>query len=165
MNPTSAGTRQFTGWHMLGVLVLFFGTIITVNVILAVFATNSWTGLVVRNSYVAGQTFNEENEKARKQAALGLRGNLELSNGELVFQLNTREGEPVALQAASIALGRPSNESQDHTVELTSAGHGRWSASSDLAAGIWQAKLVATMPDGTAWKLEQRLAVAESQTR
>ena len=29
------GTKQFTGYHMLGVLFLFFGTIISVNLTLA----------------------------------------------------------------------------------------------------------------------------------
>ena len=46
---------EFTGYHMLGVLVLYFGTIITVNLVMARFAITTWTGLVVENTYVASQ--------------------------------------------------------------------------------------------------------------
>ena len=50
---------RFTGWHMVGVLGLFFGVTILVNLALAFFANGSWTGLIVKNSYVASQHYNE----------------------------------------------------------------------------------------------------------
>src|SRR5690606_10441379 len=63
--------REFTGRHMLLVMVAFFGVIITVNVTMAVLATRSWTGLVVGHTYVASQEFNERTERGRAQMALG----------------------------------------------------------------------------------------------
>ena len=62
---------QFTGWHMAGVLCLFFGTIIAVNMVLAVNASTTWTGLVVKNSYVASQHYNETLAAAARQAKRG----------------------------------------------------------------------------------------------
>src|SRR6185437_10845881 len=79
--------RQFTGWHMLAVMVLFFGTIITVNIVMAVFANTSWTGLVVQNTYVASQEFNRKAAEGRAQAARGWKTRLELQPGLVRFAL------------------------------------------------------------------------------
>ena len=50
--------RTFTGRHMTMVLVAFFGTIIVVNFTMARFASSTFGGVVVENSYVASQHFN-----------------------------------------------------------------------------------------------------------
>jgi nitrogen fixation protein FixH len=60
-------SREFTGRHMLMIMLAFFGVIITVNVVMARFAMTSWTGLVVENSYVASQQFNEKMMAVRTQ--------------------------------------------------------------------------------------------------
>ncbi|MEO0913737.1 MAG: FixH family protein, partial [Pseudomonadota bacterium] len=70
MLKTILGTEKFTGWHMFAVMVLFFGTIISVNLTLAYFASQSWTGLVVKNSYVASQHFNEDQARLKAQKLL-----------------------------------------------------------------------------------------------
>ena len=72
MRQTHNGEWTFTGRHMLLVMVAFFGVTITVNLVLAFFATSSWTGLIVKNSYVASQEYNEKLAEARAQDALGV---------------------------------------------------------------------------------------------
>ena len=62
--PRTGG--EFTGRHMLGIMLAFFATVIAVNVTMAMFASKSWTGFVVRNSYVASQEFNERSEERRR---------------------------------------------------------------------------------------------------
>ena len=49
------GTFRFTGFHMLACMIVFFGVIVAVNLTMATLASQSWTGLVVKNSYVASQ--------------------------------------------------------------------------------------------------------------
>ena len=49
---------EFTGRHMAIIMVAFFGVIIAVNLTMATLASRSWTGLVVKNSYVESQKFN-----------------------------------------------------------------------------------------------------------
>ena len=66
----------FTGWHMLAIMIMFFGTIITVNLIMAWNASHSWSGLVVQNTYVASQQFNGKVALAKELAASGIEGNL-----------------------------------------------------------------------------------------
>jgi nitrogen fixation protein FixH len=36
----------FTGYHMLAILVAFFGVIISVNLLMAYYANSSWSGLI-----------------------------------------------------------------------------------------------------------------------
>ena len=62
----------FTGWHMLAIMLAFFGTIITVNFTMAYLATSSWSGLVVKNTYVASQQFNGKTEAIRQAARTAL---------------------------------------------------------------------------------------------
>mgnify|MGYP003132251449 FL=1 len=95
MTTLTLKSRHFTGWHMLGVLVVFFGVTIIVNLTLAYFASNSWTGLVVKNSYVASQHFNEHLANERKQASLGWSDEFTYKNGILTLRLTDAAGTPV----------------------------------------------------------------------
>lgn len=64
-------TRRFTGWHFTAIIVGFFGVVFAVNMTLAMFATRTFGGVVVENSYVASQKYNGWLEAARKQSLLG----------------------------------------------------------------------------------------------
>ena len=68
---TATSQKQFTGKHMLAILVAFFGVIIAVNLTMAFFANSTWSGLIVKNGYVASQSFGKDLERARTQDALG----------------------------------------------------------------------------------------------
>ena len=76
---------KFTGKHMLIVMLCFFGVIITVNLTMATLATKSWTGLVVKNGYIASQYFNENKKAHEELVAAGWRSELEYNDGHLHF--------------------------------------------------------------------------------
>ncbi|MEP6335045.1 MAG: FixH family protein, partial [Anderseniella sp.] len=97
MQTTPTQPKQFTGRHMLFAMLAFFGVIIIVNLTMAAFATRSWTGLVVKNSYVASQAFNRELEQAKLQAARGWTGDITYSKGAVVLSLTDKSGQPVVL--------------------------------------------------------------------
>ena len=63
-------TRRFTGWHFTAIITAFFGVVITVNLTMAVFATRTFGGVVVENSYVASQKYNDWLEAAKRQQQL-----------------------------------------------------------------------------------------------
>ena len=63
--------RAFTGRHMATILVAFFGVIIAVNVVNARYASATFGGEVVENSYVASQRFNRWLDEAKNEKALG----------------------------------------------------------------------------------------------
>jgi nitrogen fixation protein FixH len=60
-----------TGWHATAGFVAFFGVVVAVNMTMATFATRTFGGVVVQNSYVASQKYNGWLEAARKQQQLG----------------------------------------------------------------------------------------------
>ncbi len=63
--------RSFTGWHMASILVAFFGVVIAVNLLNAHYASSTFGGEVVENSYVASQDFNTWLDEAKAEKALG----------------------------------------------------------------------------------------------
>ena len=64
-------TRRFTGWHFTAIIVAFFGVVVAVNLTMAMFATRTFGGVVVENSYVASQKYNGWLDAARRQDQLG----------------------------------------------------------------------------------------------
>ncbi len=64
-------TKRFTGWHACAVLIAFFGVVVAVNLTMAVFATRTFGGVVVENSYVASQKYNGWLAAAKRQEKLG----------------------------------------------------------------------------------------------
>ena len=152
--------REFTGRHMLGVMLAFFGTIISVNMLMAYFATSTWSGLVVKNSYVESQLFNEHTAERRKMAELGWKGTIAVQSGELDFGLVDREGNPVDA-AIAVKLGRPSFEAQDRMLELAARSPGSYGVPVTVGPGIWNADVTATATDGTVWKHSYRFTVKE----
>ena len=97
----------FTGWHMLTVMCLFFGVIIAVNVTMAVFAGSSWSGLIVKNTYVASQTFNEDVDRVKKMKAKGWRSQLDVSPDAVAYSLTNALDVAVAADNVSAAFRRP----------------------------------------------------------
>lgn len=138
----------FTGWHMLGIMVLFFGTIITVNLIMAWNASNSWSGLVVQNTYVASQQFNGKVAEAKAFAASGIEGNLTIEAGRVTYRVVDAKGEPVIANDIIATFKRPVDEREDFTLALEPEGPGLFVAERDITAGQWIVD-ISTKRDGT----------------
>jgi nitrogen fixation protein FixH len=68
---TGPDPKRFTGFHMTAILVAFFGVVIAVNMVMATYATRTFGGVVVENSYVASQNFNTWLKEARTERKLG----------------------------------------------------------------------------------------------
>lgn len=161
MNPTQTSPNgfRFTGWHMLACMLAFFGTIIAVNLTMAMLASNSWTGLVVKNSYVASQEFNDRLIKAKLQIETGLRSQIMHSNGSVTFRIANREGTVVKPEKAIIWIGRPAFEQQDRTVQADCSDDGLCVAVADLAPGPWALRIEALLPDAT-YRRDARLFIS-----
>ena len=138
MSTRSDRPREFTGWHMLFLMVAFFAVIIAVNVTMAVFANSSWSGLVVKNSYVASQHFNERAAEGRARAALGWNAVLTIADDHFSWRLTDASGSPVRIDGATALLRRPVAANEDHALTLVSAGDGTHTAElHGLADGVW----------------------------
>lgn len=127
----------FTGRHMLLVVLLFFGTIIAVNVVMAVAASRSWTGLIAKNGYVASQEFNTRLSEAEAARAWGWRIEADAVDGRLTIAARDANGAPIHRAVVSVRAERPVSERDDRDVALVAEGGGRWRAAETLAPGLW----------------------------
>jgi nitrogen fixation protein FixH len=160
MNARTDTTREFKGRHMLAIMLAFFAVIIGVNVTMAVFANSSWTGLVVKNSYVASQEFNGHAAQARQQAALGYVARLRVENGAISYSLADAQGRPIALKGATARFGRPVSETEDQTLTLTPQPDGGIQAAFPLRDGLWVMELLADAGLEHPWRDVRRVVIA-----
>lgn len=146
-------TRKFTGRHMTAILVAFFGVVIAVNFTMARFATSTFGGKVVENSYVASQEFNGWLEQAEVQRALGWEAvTTWRPDNRLAVQLwGVPEGATVSATARH-PLGRMA----DQQVEFASNGAGRFLSKDALPAGRWILRLEVTA-EGQIWRREEEI--------
>ncbi|NBB47696.1 cation transporter [Rhizobium sp. CRIBSB] len=127
----------FTGWHMLAIMLAFFGTIITVNFTMAYLATSSWSGLVVKNTYVASQQFNGKTAAIREMLATGITGDLSVDAKGMRYRLTLPGNTPVVADAVTAHFKRPVGIAQDFELQLTPAGDGLYLAETVVLPGSW----------------------------
>jgi nitrogen fixation protein FixH len=149
---------EFTGRHMLLIMIAFFGVIIGVNILMAMVASQSWTGLVVKNSYVASQNFNAELAEARRQAERGWTERLDLDAREARVRLSDGAG-PMRAATVTLKLSRPTHENQDRTIALTETMAGEYRADVALDAGVWSAEVTATSDRGEVLRRTYRIII------
>jgi len=164
MNKPHAN-REFTGRHMLLVMVAFFGVIITVNVTMAVLATRSWTGLVVGNTYVASQEFNERTERGRAQMALGWQAALSVEPGRLGYRITDQNGSVILLEHVTMLLHRPVSAANDTEIVLERSADGGYAADITLDDGSWIVEVEAEAGLEFPYRDVRRIQVSEGAMR
>lgn len=156
-------TQGFTGFHMWVLAISFFGVIIAVNVGMAVVATRSWTGLVVQNSYVASQEFEEKRLAHEAQKAAGWRATLTYSPGAAQLVILDGANAPVDLGEVALLLNRPVGGHDDQTVELNRAANGGYEAEVELPSGVWEATVTALETALGPFELRERIRVESAK--
>ncbi|UVC15117.1 FixH family protein [Mesorhizobium onobrychidis] len=137
MSVNARRPHEFTGRHMLLIILSFFGVIVGVNLTLATLATTSWTGLIVENTYVASQQFNRKAEEGRAQAALGWTGKLTIAWGEVRYSLSDAAGKPLELHGVRVLFRHPAYEAEDKAVSLALASGQEFAAQHTPRDGVW----------------------------
>ncbi|MFA8440826.1 FixH family protein [Yoonia sp.] len=138
-------TREFTGWHMLGLMVGGFGIIIAVNLTLAWNAIATFPGLEARNSYVVSQKFQADRAA---QNALRWNATATIDDGLLTVEILDHNGTPVETEVVRAILGRATHTGEDSTPEFTWNGTAL-TAPVENTAGYWNLRLELIAPDGT----------------
>ena len=134
-------TRTFSGRHMLGVMIAFFGTVIAVNVVMAREAAHSFSGEVVENSYVASQRFNGWLAQARAQQADGWAATIAFDADHRLLVSVTRKGMPAALSSLAIEADQPLDTIRPSQPRMIADGLGRFHSEAPLPAGRWQIRV------------------------
>ncbi|WP_306119725.1 MULTISPECIES: FixH family protein [unclassified Roseitalea] len=151
--------KTFTGWHFLAIIAGYFGIVIGVNLFMAWNAVDSWTGLVVKNSYVASQQFNEVTAEKRAQLAMGWKAIPAYADGTMTLELHDARKAPIEGAIITATLGRPSYDAEDHMVQFAETGPGVYDGRTELAAGIWNADVTVTGAGGDVWTRTLRFTV------
>ena len=128
--------REFTGRHMLFVMFGMFGTIITVNLVMARYAVETFGGTVVDNSYVASQDYNRWLAEARVQKELGWTIAARRLPDERV-QVTATPKQGFLSGTAHHPLGR----APDQSLRFEQTGAGQWTSAGPLTAGRWRLRL------------------------
>lgn len=150
--------KGFTGWHMLAIMLAFFGTIISVNVLMAYYAGASWSGMLSKNTYVASQDFNKNTARAREWAREGLQGALAIEDRFVRYHLRGPAEILADVDHVEAIFHRPVGDKQDFSIKLTGRD-GRFSAAQALAAGPWIVDLAAMRHGELVFHQAERIVV------
>ena len=146
-------TRRFTGRHAAAIIVGFFGVVILVNLTMASFATSTFGGIVVENSYVASQEFNGWLEEAEEQRALGWDAvTTWRPDDRLAVRLSGVPEGAVVKATARHPLGR----APDRAIAFAETDEGRFLSETALPEGRWHLRLEVTAA-GKAWRRQEEL--------
>ncbi|MDX2274609.1 MAG: FixH family protein [Hyphomonadaceae bacterium] len=153
----AAASGQIKGWHVLALMLAFFGLVITVNIVFAVFAVGSFPGEEGQSPYQQGLRYNETLAERHEQAALGWRASADLEpagagGAAVIVTMLSRTGHPLDGLAVDGALRWPTDAARDQELNFTPVGQGRYRAALDA------------LPSGN-WRLEARASDAQGGAR
>ena len=133
--------KEIKGGHVLAMLLAFFGVIIAVNMVMAYFANATWSGLVVKNGYVASQEFNGNLARAKAQEALGWDVGLTVDPGSVKVTFTDAAGKRIDTLNLTGKLQRTVTDKEDQVLTFGWMGSGVYSAPARLAPGLWEVEI------------------------
>lgn len=149
--------RRLGGRGVLAIAVGAFLVMLTPNIILAVTAARTFSGLVVNDSYVASQDFDR---LRAAQIALGWSVALEHADDALRLAITDAAGGVVRPASLTVTMGRPTTTREDRVIELLETPQG-YAGEAPMAPGQWRVEIAATAADGTAFRQSHDLWVAD----
>jgi nitrogen fixation protein FixH len=132
-------TKELKGFHVLMIALSAFAIIITANLAMLFAATGSFPGLVVKNSYIASQGWND---RTAEQQALGWTTQVFYSGETLGIELANADGTAAELAGLDVTIGRPATDAQDQTFVLE--GQSPYRIPVLLAPGKWLVRIAGT---------------------
>lgn len=128
---------QFTGRHMLLLLLAFFGIVVAVNVTMATLASRTFGGLIVANGYVASRDYNGWLRDARSQDQLGWDFDAGRAGDRLELTA-VASGRPLTGLAVSAVAVHPLGVGEDRALRFQSIASGRYRSIESLPPGRWR---------------------------
>ena len=158
-------TRELKGWHVLVVLLSFFGITIGVNTIFVYDALSTFSGEDVDQPYMAGLAWNKTLAARQAQAKQGWTATLSATRQPdkaiaLAFDVLDRNRHPVDGLDVSVTLRSPVNAHYDREVKLSPTGRGQYGTSvTDVRPGQWDV-IAEVKPVGNAgFEAQRRIAL------
>ena len=135
--------QEVKGWHVLVVLLGFFGVTIGVNAYFVMVALQTAPGEYQKKSYLQGLRYNEIIAAREAQSAVGWTAELETRNRhdgvfELTVLMKDKSGSPLSGLTVTGNLRRPARSEQDHALTFELSGEGRYAVRvPGVAGGQW----------------------------
>ncbi len=161
MANTASAQKKFTGYHFLAIMLAFFGTVILVNGALAYFAMSSWSGLVVPNSYVASQNFNQETARRQEAANNGATMEMALARGHVELTFKSRKGQSLNADELTMKVGHPVAAGLARSLRFSQVGLGVYKSTEPLSKGTWIGDISADIKGYGTWVSPVRLVIEE----
>ncbi|WP_374525014.1 FixH family protein [Sphingopyxis sp.] len=133
--------KSFTGRHMATILIVFFGIVITVNLVMARFALSTFGGTVVDNSYVASQHYNEWLARAATQDRLGWQRSVTVDADRRVRLSIRKDGKELEGLRVRATLSHPLGRVEPRPLHFLTAPDGGLQSAEALPAGRWRLDL------------------------
>ncbi len=141
MQPQSspaANDNVLKGWHVLLILIGFFGVMFSVNGVFLYHAITSFPGEDVKKSYVQGLNYNQTLAQRADQLARGWRAEAGLDGAEIRVFLSDENSAPLAHQVLVGELRRSTTDALDRPIVFENRGNGIYTVPiQDLTPGRW----------------------------
>lgn len=148
-------TGPFTGRHFSIILVGFFAIVVGVNFLMARLAITTFGGVVVENSYVAGQHFNRWLDQAEQDKARGWKAEASrLGDNRIAIVLI---GAPASGLTMKAVARHPLGRMADRTLHFVAGPAGRFTSDEPLPPGRWRLRIEANGAGGH-WRSEQDIS-------
>ncbi|MEL7199790.1 MAG: FixH family protein [Pseudomonadota bacterium] len=145
--------KSFTGRHMTAVLVVGFGIVAAVNFTMASYAAGGFHGVVVENSYVASQKYNEWLAQAEAAKALGW--GAEVTRDEAGHVVVATTGVPAGADVTA-ELRRPIGDRDYVNLRFEPQEDGLFRSTTKVKDGRWTTRLYIESA-GQKWAEESEL--------
>lgn len=131
--------RELKGFHVLLIMLGFFGIMFAVNGVFLYQALTTFPGEETKRSYLQGLNYNAALAERDAQASLGWRAQAGLEDNNLIFRLQDSDENPASGLRVTATIRRPATNSDTLSAELreTKAGEYRY-VLNDLATGEWK---------------------------
>jgi nitrogen fixation protein FixH len=148
---------RLTGWHVLAMLVVFFGITAAVDTIMVMDAYHTFPGEVSSSPYEDGLAYDSELDQQRNQAALGWRMAVGLDGSQVTLTATDAAGAPVRFLRFAARLERPATEQGRRSIAFHEAAPGVYRSSVGQLDGAWDLRLSAFDSHNHRFDAERRL--------
>lgn len=134
--------KKLKGWHVLLIMLAFFGVIFAVNGVFLYHAITSFPGEDVKKSYVQGINYNQTLAARSAQVELGWRAEAGLQGDMVVFRLSDADAQPLSNYTVIGELRRLATQDADQVLTFRAAPGGEYFApSGELGSGQWRLRI------------------------
>lgn len=156
---------ELKGWHVLAMLLAFFGVTIAVNVVFTTYALSTFSGEDVSKPYLRGLEYNKTLAARAAQAKLKWTASIDLVRAdgvgaEVTVMVTGANGEALSALDVSALLRRPTDARFDRTLTLTAIGEGQYRVRIDeVAAGQWDVIARVGATDAPVFEAKRRVVL------